>query len=167
VSLCWISSPSLRPTPELGGCSPRTVLVLTGSEDLTADAVISEITRRGIPGRPARLGRLPGPRVAEHYLRQQRPSGRIIGPDTITNLDEVVAVYYRRPSRFTFLPGYVRRRPRLRRGRGPSRHGRGTRRARLSLGQSSPPHRTGRVETTAAGDRPSGRAGHAAHPDRQ
>ena len=37
-------------------------------------------------------------------------SGRIIGPDTTTNLDEVVAVYYRRPSRFTFplvLPACV------------------------------------------------------------
>ncbi len=104
MSLCRIPSSSLRPTPEFGGC-PRTVLVLTGSEDPTADAVISEITRRGIRAARHDLGDFPARAWLSAIHDSNGWSGRIIGPDTTTNLDEVVAVYYRRPSRFTFPPG--------------------------------------------------------------
>lgn len=85
--------------------APRTVLVLTGSEDPTADAVISEITRRGIRAARHDLGDFPARAWLSAIHDSNGWSGRIIGPDTTTNLDEVVAVYYRRPSRFTFPPG--------------------------------------------------------------
>lgn len=85
--------------------APRTVLVLTGSQDPTADAVISEITRRGIRADQHDLGDFPARAWLSAVHDSNGWSGRIIGPDTTTNLDEVVAVYYRRPSRFTFPPG--------------------------------------------------------------
>jgi hypothetical protein len=84
---------------------PRVVLVLTGSHDPTADAVISEITRRGIRAARHDLGDFPARAWLSAIHNSKGWSGRIIGPDTTTNLDEVVAVYYRRPSRFTFPPG--------------------------------------------------------------
>jgi ATP-grasp ribosomal peptide maturase len=79
--------------------------VLTGSEDSTADAVISEITHRGIRAARHDLGDFPARAWLSAIHDSNGWSGRIIGPDTTTNLDEVVAVYYRRPSRFTFPPG--------------------------------------------------------------
>jgi len=79
--------------------------VLTGSEDPTADVVISEITRRGIRAARHDLGDFPARAWLSAIHDSNGWSGRIIGPDTTTNLDEVVAVYYRRPSRFTFPPG--------------------------------------------------------------
>jgi ATP-grasp ribosomal peptide maturase len=83
----------------------RTVLVLTGSADPTADAVISEITARGVQVARHDLGDFPARAWLSAIHDSNGWSGRIIGPDTTTNLDEVVAVYYRRPSRFTFHPG--------------------------------------------------------------
>lgn len=83
----------------------RTVLVLTGADDPTADAVISEITRRGATVSRHDLGDFPthAQFVATHG--KDGWSGRIVGSDTTTNLDDVGAVYYRRPSRFTFPTG--------------------------------------------------------------
>ncbi|MGH3852617.1 MAG: MvdC/MvdD family ATP grasp protein [Pseudonocardiaceae bacterium] len=83
----------------------RTVLVLTGPEDPTADAVISEITRRGIRVARHDLGDFPARASLSAIHDSDGWSGRITGTDATTNLDEVVAVYYRRPSRFTFPPG--------------------------------------------------------------
>lgn len=83
----------------------RTVLVLTGSEDPTAAAVISEITRRGVRVTRHDLGDFPARAWLSAIHDSSGWSGQIIGPDATTTLDEVVAVYYRRPSRFTFPPG--------------------------------------------------------------
>lgn len=54
-----ILSPFPGRTPELVN-STRTVLALTGAEDPTADAVISELTRRGVRVARTDLGGLPG-----------------------------------------------------------------------------------------------------------
>lgn len=85
--------------------TPRTVLVLTGSQDPTADVVIREIMRRGFRIARHDLGDFPARAWLSAIHDSNGWSGQIIGPDTTTNLDQVVAVYYRRPSRFTFSPG--------------------------------------------------------------
>lgn len=83
----------------------RTVLVLTGAEDPTADAVISEITRRGVRVARHDLGDFPARMRFTAQHGEGGWSGRIIGPEMTTDFDGLVSVYYRRPSRFTFLPG--------------------------------------------------------------
>lgn len=83
----------------------RTVLVLTGADDPTADAVISEVTRRGITVSRHDLGDFPAHAQFVAIHGKDGWSGRIVGSATTTNLDDVGAVYYRRPSRFTFPPG--------------------------------------------------------------
>lgn len=84
--------------------SHSTVLVLTAPEDPTADAVITQIHRRGVPVARFDLGAFPldVQLVATHD--GHRWSGRLTGHDTSVELDEICSVYYRRPSRFTFPP---------------------------------------------------------------
>ena len=72
--------------------APRTVLVLTGSQDPTADAVISEITRRGIRAARHDLGDFPTRAWLSAIHDSNGWSGRIIGPHTSTDLDDVRAV---------------------------------------------------------------------------
>lgn len=85
--------------------STRTVLVLTGAEDPTADVVISEITRRGVRVARHDLGDFPARMrfIAQHD--KDGWSGRLVGSEMTTDFDGLVSVYYRRPSRFTFVPG--------------------------------------------------------------
>lgn len=82
-----------------------TVLVLTAPEDPTADAVSTEVTRRGARVARHDLGDFPARARFTATHGDHGWSGWISGPDTITVLDEVSSVYYRRPSRFTFPPG--------------------------------------------------------------
>ncbi len=98
--------PSLSPeqTPELVDSAP-TVLVLTGAEDPTADAVIREISRRGVRVARHDLGDFPARMGFTARHGEGGWSGRITGPEMTTDFDGLVSVYYRRPSRFTFPPG--------------------------------------------------------------
>ncbi len=57
--------------------------------------MISEITRRGIRAARHDLGDFPARAWLSALHDSNGWSGRIIGPDTTTNLDEVVAMYYR------------------------------------------------------------------------
>lgn len=81
-----------------------TVLVLTAPEDPTADVVITEIHRRGVPVARFDLGAFPLDLrlVATH--EGHRWSGRLTSYDASVELDDVCSVYYRRPSQFTFPP---------------------------------------------------------------
>lgn len=81
-----------------------TVLVLTAPEDPTADAVITEIHRRGVPIARFDLGAFPLDIQLAATHDGHRWSGRLTDHDTSAELDEVCSVYYRRPSRFTFPP---------------------------------------------------------------
>ena len=80
-----------------------TVLVLTGPDDPTANAVIAEIERRGSIVARYDLGDFPTRTqfTASHNCHGDW-SGRIDGPDVSIQLEAVDAVYYRRPSRFRF-----------------------------------------------------------------
>lgn len=85
--------------------SARTVLVLTGPDDPTADAVIAEIVKRGARVARHDLGDFPT-RIrftAEHGA--QGWAGRMSESEIATQIDQVVSVYYRRPSQFRFPPG--------------------------------------------------------------
>lgn len=85
----------------------RTVLVLTGPEDPTADAVIAELQRRRSRISRLDLGDFPiRVQIAAHH--SGRPpddgmwTGQIVGPSGAVVLSDVQSIYYRRPSRFTF-----------------------------------------------------------------
>lgn len=79
--------------------------MLTGSHDPTAEVVISEIMGRGIRVARHDLGDFPSRARLSAVHDSNGWSGQIIGPDVTTNLDDIVAVYYRRPRRFTFPAG--------------------------------------------------------------
>lgn len=83
----------------------RTVLVLTGADDPTADAVIDEITRRGAAVARHDLGDFPVRTQFWAAHGENGWSGRIAGPDLTTDLDDIGSVYYHRPTRFTFPAG--------------------------------------------------------------
>jgi hypothetical protein len=82
-----------------------TVLVLSGSDDPTADAVIAELRRRAarvvrmdIGDFPVRL-RLAAATSCDGW------AGRLWAEDAAVELAEVGSVYYRRPTRFALPEG--------------------------------------------------------------
>ncbi|MFH9420363.1 MvdC/MvdD family ATP grasp protein [Streptomyces sp. NPDC017529] len=88
-----------------------TVLVITSLEDVTADWVIAALNERGVPVArvdPADIG--VGLSFAARIGEGERPvwSGTVRTPIRTVELDEVAAVYYRRPTpyqgRFAHLP---------------------------------------------------------------
>jgi ATP-grasp ribosomal peptide maturase len=81
-----------------------TVLVLTGADDPTADVVVGEIIRRGVPVERHDLGDFPARMRFTASHEQDSWSGRITGPNSTIELDDIFSIYYRRPSRFTFPP---------------------------------------------------------------
>lgn len=83
----------------------RTVLVLTGKDDPTADVVIGEIVRRGAPVARFDVGDFPVDAQLTAIHTDDGYYGRLSGPDGTVDLEEIGSVYYRRPSRFTFPPG--------------------------------------------------------------
>ena len=85
-----------------------TVLVLTGADDATADAVIAELARRDV--RVVRLDAGDFPTAVEMSVESVDGgwAGRLIGGDGSVELARVRAVYYRRPTRFRLPAGMSR-----------------------------------------------------------
>lgn len=83
----------------------QSILVLTGDEDPTADAVIDEILRRGRRVARFDIGDLPMNARLNAIHDGDGWYGTITGPDSTVDLEDISAIYYRRPSRFTFLAG--------------------------------------------------------------
>jgi ATP-grasp ribosomal peptide maturase len=81
-----------------------TVLVLTGAKDPTADVVIEELARRGVPVARHDLGDFPTRMRFSAWHMGDGWAGRLSGPDATTDLQDVSAIYYRRPSNFRFPP---------------------------------------------------------------
>ncbi|MET9882586.1 ATP-grasp ribosomal peptide maturase [Streptomyces sp. NPDC006430] len=78
----------------------RPVLVATEADDVTADMVITELNRRGVPVvrfNPADIG--DGLTVSARYgIRPAQAAGRMRTPSRAAQLDDVRAVYWRRPT---------------------------------------------------------------------
>ncbi|MCX5194436.1 ATP-grasp ribosomal peptide maturase [Streptomyces sp. NBC_00249] len=78
----------------------RPVLVATEADDVTADMVITELNRRGVPVvrfNPADIG--DGLTVSARYgIRPAHAAGRLLTPSRTARLDDVRAVYWRRPT---------------------------------------------------------------------
>lgn len=84
---------------------PKIVLVLTGHDDATADAVIGELTAFGVPVARLDLGDFPLRTTIQAWLRDGRWHGQLASRARVVELDEVGAVYYRRPTRFALPEG--------------------------------------------------------------
>ncbi|MEV5704442.1 ATP-grasp ribosomal peptide maturase [Actinoallomurus sp. NPDC052274] len=90
------------------------VLVLTALEDVTADMVISALNERGIPVARVDPGDIGEGLMFGARLDAEIPSwrGRLRTPSRQVELEEVAAVYYRRPTpyafRFADLPSQLR-----------------------------------------------------------
>lgn len=82
-----------------------TVLVLSGPDDSTADAVVAELVERGAPVARMDLGAFPSRMTVRVRLGQGRWQGELSAADRTVELADVGAVYYRRPTRFTFPDG--------------------------------------------------------------
>jgi hypothetical protein len=79
------------------------VLVLTGADDPTADAVIAELRRRDTAVHRLDLGDFPIHNRIDAIHDGERWFGTLksrAGP--AIELEQITSVYYRRPSRFTF-----------------------------------------------------------------
>ncbi|GAA3265879.1 ATP-grasp ribosomal peptide maturase [Streptomyces lavendulae] len=78
----------------------RPVLVATEADDVTADMVIAELNRRGVPVvrfNPADIG--DGLTVSARYgSRPAHPAGRLLTPSRDADLKDVRSVYWRRPT---------------------------------------------------------------------
>lgn len=78
----------------------RPVLVATEADDVTADMVIAELNRRSVPVvrfNPADIG--DGLTVSARYgSRPAHTAGRLLTPSRVAWLDDVRAVYWRRPT---------------------------------------------------------------------
>jgi ATP-grasp ribosomal peptide maturase len=84
--------------------SDRTVLVLTGEDDPTADAVIEELTRRGTRVARMDVGDFPTRlRLAGRFEGGWR--GRLWTDSTAVELADIGSIYYRRPTRFRMPEG--------------------------------------------------------------
>jgi ATP-grasp ribosomal peptide maturase len=82
----------------------RTVLVLTGDDDPTADAVIAELRRRPVLVTRLDIGDFPARlRLSAHVAAGLQ--GRLDVGDVSVELVDVRSVYYRRPSQFSFPAG--------------------------------------------------------------
>jgi hypothetical protein len=82
-----------------------TVLVLSGLDDPTADAVVAELRRRSARVVRMDLGDFP---IRLRLAASTSPDGwvgRLWADDTVVELAEVRSVYYRRPTRFALPEG--------------------------------------------------------------
>lgn len=82
-----------------------TVLVLSGPDDSTTDAVVAELAERGAPIARMDLGDFPSRMTMRARLVHGRWQGELSAADRSVELADVGAVYYRRPTRFTFPDG--------------------------------------------------------------
>ncbi|MFD0269122.1 ATP-grasp ribosomal peptide maturase [Streptomyces sp. NPDC127106] len=84
----------------MAGTEKRPVLVVTEADDVTADMVITELNRRSVPVvrfNPADIG--DGLTVSARYgSRPARAAGRLLTTSRAARLDDVRAVYWRRPT---------------------------------------------------------------------
>lgn len=79
-----------------------TILVLTAHEDLTADAVIDELNRCGASVVRMDTGDFPIRSKLAATISAKGLQGRLWAEEIEVDLDTVQAIYYRRPTRFTF-----------------------------------------------------------------
>ncbi|MGH3800666.1 MAG: MvdC/MvdD family ATP grasp protein, partial [Pseudonocardiaceae bacterium] len=80
----------------------RAVLVLTAHEDLTADAVISELNRRGASVARMDTGDFPIRSQLAATISATGVEGRLRVNGVEMDLGSVESIYYRRPTRFRF-----------------------------------------------------------------
>lgn len=81
---------------------PRPVLVVTSLHDPTADVVITELHDRGIPVVRFDSGDFPATLSVDAEITSNGLQGRVRTPSRTADLTAVRALYYRRPSGFTF-----------------------------------------------------------------
>ncbi len=82
-----------------------TVLVLTEESDLSADRVVAELSRRGVPVFRCDLGWFPTGLSVDFGLDGDRWSGRLRTRHRDVELADVRSVWYRRPTAFRFPEG--------------------------------------------------------------
>ncbi len=82
-----------------------TILVLSGPDDSTADAVIAELAECGASIACMDIGDFPLRMTMRARLEQGSWQGELCTADRSIELASVGAVYYRRPTRFTFPDG--------------------------------------------------------------
>jgi ATP-grasp ribosomal peptide maturase len=80
----------------------RTVLVVTNLDDPTADVVIEELNDRGVPVMRFDSGNFPAELSLTAYVGRDGWCGWLESPTRSVRLEEVRALYYRRPSGFCF-----------------------------------------------------------------
>lgn len=81
---------------------PRPVLVVTSLHDPTADVVITELHDRGVPVVRFDSGDFPAALSVDAEITSDGLQGRVRTPSRTADLAAVRALYYRRPSGFTF-----------------------------------------------------------------
>ncbi|WP_055692051.1 ATP-grasp ribosomal peptide maturase [Streptomyces prasinus] len=81
---------------------PRPVLVITSLHDPTADVVIRELHDRDVPVVRLDSGDFPASLSVEAEITDRGIQGRLQTPSRTTDLANVRALYYRRPSGFAF-----------------------------------------------------------------
>ncbi len=82
-----------------------TVLVITEPIDVTADVVIVELNRRGVPVHRIDVADFPQTlAVAATIGGHGQWSGSLSDPTRSTALDDIDTIYYRRPNQFQFAP---------------------------------------------------------------
>ncbi|MEU3839034.1 ATP-grasp ribosomal peptide maturase [Streptomyces sp. NPDC028635] len=81
---------------------PRPVLVVTSLYDPTADVVIRELHGRGVPVVRLDSGDFPASLSVEAEITEQGLRGRVSTPSRTADLSRIRALYYRRPSGFSF-----------------------------------------------------------------
>lgn len=80
-----------------------TVLVLSGPEDATADSVVAELVGLGTSIVRMDIGDFPLWMTMTAWLTRGMWHGELFTADRTVDLAQVGSVYYRRPTRFTFL----------------------------------------------------------------
>lgn len=93
---------TLTRTGNVLSSDPRPVLVITADNDPTADYVISELGERGVP--IARFDAADFPHTVEMTANfgDSGLTGHLVTSSRSVNLEEVRALYYRRPASFSF-----------------------------------------------------------------
>lgn len=82
-----------------------TVLVLTAHDDLTADAVVEELDRRGASVARMDTGDFPTRSRLAATISATGMEGRLRAHDVEVDLDCIGSIYYRRPTRFRLPDG--------------------------------------------------------------
>lgn len=88
------------------GGTDRPVLVLSRRDDLTADLVIDELGRRGVPVARVDPADFPESLTMSAHIHESRWNGPIVSSDGVSlDVQQVRSVYYRRPGLPTFPAG--------------------------------------------------------------